>query len=343
MMEYRHKMMRTTTGVVINKAIRNIKSDPKRSIRNLADMGDNFSKSPAQKKFFEMTHDILKNRDNPYNELIVNMIQNVDADTIRTASLNFGYTALNYGADILRKQARGGKNIPWLLSFDWNSGPGDLLDLQQMEAIIADAVSMGIYTYVFQINDSGERLQELLQLCKNHEECSFFAAISPQILQQTQQITKIYNLILSVDVTDCSGEDDTTRALQVLHENKCFYGFHARYTKENVEWLMSDQFTQWMISGGCLFGCYVNADLKEKELEDQVYRYVCTTRGKKGQPLFTFDFNRDAHYIGDVISCKAYLRIGVNGEVQLVGGQLANLKDITFSELINGSQIQFEE
>ncbi|MDF2632274.1 MAG: hypothetical protein K0Q85_870 [Caproiciproducens sp.] len=333
MMEYRHKIMRSTVGVVINRAIRDIQDDPKRSIRNLADMGENFSKSAAQKKFFEMTGDILKKPDNHYNELLVNMIQNVNADTIRTVSLNFGYTSLNYGACILRENSKDGKKIPWVLHFDCSAGQ-NVFGLPRMDAIISDAVSLGIYTYIFQIDGAAERLPELMQLCKNHGECSFFAAVSPKIFQRTQQFTETPNLIFSVNVTGGEGEDGTDRALQVLHESKCFYGFHAYYTKENAAWLMSSQFTQRMISGGCLFGAYVNADRKEKELEDQMYRYVCTKRGKKGEAPFVFDFGRDIRYIGDVISCGAYLSVGVNGEVKLDGGRSADLNNITLSELL---------
>lgn len=53
-MEYQHRVMRGTVGVIINKAIRDIRTDPKRSIRNLADLGDNFSTSAAQKRFFPL-------------------------------------------------------------------------------------------------------------------------------------------------------------------------------------------------------------------------------------------------------------------------------------------------
>jgi len=332
-MEYRHKMMRSTVGAVVNRAIRDIQLDPKRSIRNLADMGENFSKSPAQKKFFEMTGDILKKPDNHYNELLVNMIQNVNADTIRTTSLNFGYTSLNYGAGILRENSKDGKKIPWVLHFDCRAG-GNAFGLSRMDAIISDAVSLGIYTYIFQIDEAAERLPELMQICKNHGECSFFAAVSSNVFQRTQQLTEIPNLIYSVNVTGGEDEDDTDRALKVLHENKCFYGFHAYYTKENAEWLMSSRFTQRMTSGGCLFGAYVNTDINEKELEDQMYRYVCTKRGKKGEAPFVFDFARDIRYIGDVISCGAFLSVSINGEVKLNGGRSADLNNTTLSELL---------
>ena len=138
MMEYRHRMMRSTVGGVINRAIRDIQYDPKRSIRNLADMGENFSKSPAQKKFFEMTGDILKRPNNHYNDLLINMIQNVNENTMRTVSLNFGYTSLNYGARILRENSKNGEKVPWLLHFDCSTGQNGF-GLPRMDAIILES------------------------------------------------------------------------------------------------------------------------------------------------------------------------------------------------------------
>nr|WP_319489178.1 hypothetical protein [uncultured Caproiciproducens sp.] len=345
-MEYRHKMMRTAVGAVIEKAIRDIQDDPRRSIRNLADMGDNFSKTPAQKRFFELAHEVLKNPDNPYNELILNMIRNVDAATIKTVSLNFGYTGLNYGAEVLRAQeAAAKKNIPWLLRFDCGSDDENSLGLPQMETIISDAVSLGIYTFVFQIEGSVERLGQILELCQNHEECCFFAAVTPDFIfnSHKKQLLKTPNLILSVDMSAGCGEDEANCALRQLHDGKCFYGFYVRYTRENAQWLMSDEFRQRMIDCGCIFGCYVSTDLSDQELQDRIYSYVCSKRGKKGEPLFVFDLNRDERYIGSAILCGTDLIIGRNGTVRLADGRPADLHSTMISELVKTPELKFAQ
>lgn len=343
-MEFRHKMMRTAVGVVIEKAIRDIQEDSRRSIRNLADMGDNFSKTPAQKRFFEIAHEVLKDPDNPYNELILNMIRNVDAATIKTVSLNFGYTGLNYGSEVLRAQeAAAKKDIPWLLRFDCSFNDKNSLELPQMEKIVSDAVSLGIYTFVFQMEGSAERLSRLLELCRNHEECCFFAAVVPGFIfdRHKEQMLKTPNLIFSVDMSAECGEDEENCALRQLHEGKCFYGFHVRYTEKNTQWLMSDEFRQRMINCGCLFGCYVNSDTGNQELEDRIYSYVCSKRGKKGEPLFVFDLNRDERYISNAILCGTDVTVGTDGTVRLAGGETADLHNTVLSELVRTPGLQF--
>ncbi|WP_444658725.1 hypothetical protein ACRQV7_14250 [Caproiciproducens sp. R2] len=343
-MEYRHKMMRTAVGAVIEKAIRDIRSDPRRSIRNLADMGDNFSKTVAQKHFFEIAHEVLKNPDNPYYELILNMIRNVDAETVKTVSLNFGYSCLNYGAEILRtKEAAVKRKLPWLLRFECGPDHADSLGLRRVDEIVSDAVSLGIYTYVFQIGDSTERLGQILELCQNHEECCFFAAVTPNFIfdRNKEQLMRTPNLILSVDMSAGCGEDEANCALRQLHAGKCFYGFHVGYTGENAQRLTSEEFRQRMIDCGCIFGCYVSAGRGDGELEDRIYKYVCSKRGKKGGPLFVFDLDRDERYIGNTILCGTDLFVGADGRARLADGRLADLHSTTVSELAAMPEVRF--
>ncbi|MBW7572623.1 hypothetical protein [Caproiciproducens faecalis] len=343
-MEYRHKMMRTAVGAVVEKAIRDIRDDPRRSIRNLADMGDNFSKTAAQKHFFEIAHEVLKNPDNPYFELILNIIRNVDAETVKTVSLNFGYSSLNYGAEILRiKQAAVKKKLPWLLRFAYSVDNSGSLGFERVEEIVSDAVTLGIYTYVFQIEDSAERLEQILNLCRKHEECCFFTAVTPNFIfdRNREWLMKTPNLILSVDLSAGCGEEETGRALLQLHREKCFYGFHVRYTGKNVERLTSEEFRQRMIDCGCIFGCYVNADRSNRELEDRVYGYVCSKRGKKGGPLFVFDLERDKRYIADAILCGTDFLIGPDGTARLADGCLADLHLTTLSALADMADVEF--
>ena len=317
-MEYRHKVMRGTVGVIINKAIRDIRSDPKRSIRNLADLGDNFSTSETQKRFFSIARGVLKNPDNPYNKLIVDMIENVTPESVRTMSLNFGYTALIYGANTIRqREAALGRYIPWLLVFDFSTAQGAALGIERASALIAQAVSLGIYTFVFQINFYGEALESLLKLCASYPECAFFAAVSAGVLlgPMQKQVMKTPNLVILVDAADSAAEETRDRAFHVLRCARCFYGFYAYYTEESVQWLMSDEFTQKMIQNGCLIGGYVNADPSAENLENQVYRFVCAKRGRKGAPLFALDFYRDISYIGNAISSGEFLRVGNDGRL----------------------------
>lgn len=340
-MEYTHKIMRGTVGAIINKAIHDIRDDPQRSIRNLADMGDNFSTSQTQKHFFSLARSVLKNPCNPYNKLLVKLVENVNAESVRTLGQNFGYTALSYGAKIIRqKQDVIHSSIPWLLILDFTAEGDDPMDGGQVAALIRDAVSLGIYSFIFRLGASQRALAALLASCRSHPECVFFADIAPGLLfsDSAGEIIKLQNLILSLDAAGFAKEEDTVRAFRALHGARCFYGYHVFYDRNNADSLMSDAFTARMMGYGCIIGAYVGKDRADRELEEKVYRFACSKRGKKGDPLFTLDLYRDAEYVGRSISCGSIMHINGDGGVPGFAGSLKNSSLISLMQTQRGHE-----
>lgn len=337
-MEYAHKLMRGTVSAIINKALRDIGSDPKRSIRNLADLGELFSTSQTQKHFFELVHSILRNPGNPYNELLIKMIRNVNLNSVRALSLNFGYSAMSYGSERLRRYgAEYKKQIPWVLILDFRNLEGERMDSGRIASILSEAVKLGIYTHIF-LADNSQDVQTLLKVCKEYPECVFFAAAAPELLTEKhmEQMAKNPNLIVSVDATEPVDEAAAAQLFRRLNAAGCFFGYHVYYNQQNIQQLISDDFTRKMIRNGCLVGTYVNTDCGLEELENQAYQFACSKRGKNGKPLFTIDFYRDINYVGNSISCGNHLVIRGDGKVP---GCPANLKQVSLSELIKSEAV----
>lgn len=329
-MEYGHRIMRGTVGMVVGKAIRDIRSDPGRSIRNLADMGGMFSTSPAQKRFFTLARSVLKIPGNPYKELLVRMTRDVSLDSLTALSLNFGYTALVFGAQRLRRYGEEmGRKLPWLLCFGFTPAGGKRLSPERLSALISEAVSFGIYTFIFVAREAGD-FRILSQLCQSHAECVFFLAVAPDLLltEDTLPQGKIPNLVTAVEVT-ADSEPAAGEVFQRLRGAGRFFGYYAFYREEDLDALTSREFTRRMADRGCLIGSYVNADPKENVLEDRVYRFACAERGKKGEPLFALDFYRDSDYVGDSISCGSCLCVRGDGSVP---GCSVNLEKETLRE-----------
>lgn len=334
-MEYRHKLMRGTVGAIVNKAIRDIRNDPKRSIRNLADLGELFSTSSTQRKFFSLVRGILRNPCNPYNELLVKMTKNVNSDSLRTLCLNFGYTALNYGAETIRRhEASLNCYIPWILIFDFRGRKDGCLSETQISASVSDAVALGIYSFILMV-DKPEDLNVVLNLCVSQAECVFFVAVPPEVITpaNSSQLMLAPNLIVSVDATRYSGEEAAVRVFDQLRAAGRFFGYHAFYNEENMRRLTSEDFTRQMMQNGCLIGTYVNADRGLEELGNQVYSFACAERGRNGEPLFALDFYRDIGYVGSSISCGNYLLIRGDGSI---AGHSGSLKNRKISDVIYG-------
>ncbi len=332
-MDYRHKLMRGTVSAVTNKALHDIRNDPKRSIRNLADLGELFSTSATQRHFFSLARGILKNPANPYNELLVKMTKNVNLDSVRTLSVNFGYTVLSYGAELLRRhQLELNRRIPWLIIFDLKETGGKRISLQQISAYITDAIALGIYTFIF-MADQPSDMDSIFRICDLFTECVFFVACSSDMMMEDNvETTRTKsNLIVSLDATSYFITDHIAQAFHRLRNDGCFFGFHAIYSDENIPRLTSDEFTHQMIKEGCLIGTYVNQNARLEELENRVYSFACKKRGKNGEPLFAMDFYRDISYVGKSISCGNYMMIRSDGTVP---GYQKNLNGMSLPDLM---------
>lgn len=321
-MEYRHKVMRGTVSIIINKAMRDIRSDPRRSIRNLVDLGENFSSSAVQKHFFSLARQVLKNPDNPYNDLVVDLVENVRPEVLRTMSLNFGYTALNYGAETIRRHQRElGFIIPWILVFRLGGETEQRLSAERISELAAEAVSLGIYTFAFEICDRRD-LETVNSLCSRFGEAAFFVAAPAETLSGVRaSASAVPNLVLLGDMT--REEPKAQEVFRYLKEKGCFYGFYARYNEENAQRLMSETFLQNMCEYGCRIGAYVGGAGGTSSLEAQMYRFVCEKRGKKGEPIFSLDFYRDTGYIGNEMACGGALVAEADGTVPGFGKSLA--------------------
>lgn len=322
-MEYRHKVMRGAVNAMINKAMRDIRSDPRRSIRNLADLGENFSTSAVQKHFFSIARDVLRDPDNPYNSLVADVVKNVQPETLRTLSLNFGYTALSYGAETIRRRQRElGIMLPWVLVFRAGGETEAPLSAARLAELVEEAVSLGIYTFVFETGCRPQRLADVGALCARFTEATFFAAVSVPVLHGVERGVKIPpNLVLLGDLT--REEPQAEETFRALREMGAFYGFYCIYNEDNVQRLASEEFLREMHGYGCAVGAYVDRLRGASPLAAQVYRFVCEKRGKKGAPLFSFDFYHDTDYVGNAMACGGALVAEADGSVRGRNGTLA--------------------
>ena len=103
----------------IRKAIRDIKDSPKRSFRNLIDLGLNFAKGRFEKPFLVSVQNLLQNEQSPYYDLVLDTVHNVDTDRLITFGMNVGYNGCTKGAKIIREiESKENYNIPWSLSLE---------------------------------------------------------------------------------------------------------------------------------------------------------------------------------------------------------------------------------
>lgn len=99
---------------VINKTLKDITVSPRRTARNLIDMGVNFSKGRFQKLFLSSAQEFLQNQNSAYYDLITDVSDHVDKKIISTFGMNLGYNGCTRGAKKIREIKKNRHfHVPW--------------------------------------------------------------------------------------------------------------------------------------------------------------------------------------------------------------------------------------
>jgi len=315
-LELQHRLIRQTINIAVSKAMEDMKSNTRRSIRNLIDLGLLFSTSENQKCFFDAAKKVITNPKNPYNSLVKRIISDVNNDTIKKVGLNLGYSSLIYGANKLKKrQDYFGGSLPWLLIFDVYESGSDFF--HQMEHFIREGRDMGIYSYIFCFHEASNIIA-LCEIAKRFDECLFVFKVFPDLItdQTAEALSKLHNTMVSVQATDASLTDESClKAFHILKNNRCFYGFHTNYDESTFSEATSTEYVRRAISYGNIFGVYIAEKGVSASCRNAVHDFVCSIRGGAGLPLVTLEWSRDMEEISRKIGVpEGYRTIRPEGQ-----------------------------
>lgn len=309
-MDMHHRLACQAIDIALNKAIKDIYSDSKRGIRNLVDLGLLFTRNDNQKWFFHMAKKVIASPLNPYNKLITEVINDVDHETVKTLGINLGYSSLIYGSGKLKKiQQEMEIPLPWMIIFDDSKKCSGFMKF--IEEVICQGREMGIYCYVFRSFGEDEFIP-IFHLAKAFEDCVFILLTDPlKILNQKEEVFDgVHNMIITVSVNGPDlNSDSYADAFRFLGYKKCFYGFRVEYDDKSAGRLASVEYIDEAIAHGNRFGIYVAKNASD-ECKKEVYNFVCSERGERGQSLVAFEWAYDIRCISEKISShKGYLEI----------------------------------
>lgn len=121
------EMNRSMAEAIVRRSLYGIQTDPKRTIRNLVDLGRETASGPLQQKFLGIAQQMLRQKDSPYYALVQDTVRRVDAERLMAFGMNLGWNSLTQGARTIRaEEARRGHNIPWALTLRMARWPGSL-------------------------------------------------------------------------------------------------------------------------------------------------------------------------------------------------------------------------
>lgn len=332
-MDLQHRMVRQAIDIALDKAMNDMQSDAKRSLRNLIDLGLYFSKGERQKSFFHAVQEVVYHPENTYHMLVTRLLGDVDHNTIKKAGLNLGYSSLMYGAQKQRSHRElSNKPLPWLLILDMRSS--DTQDFNQMKRFVSEGRELGIYSYIIHPRDSNN-LTAVSTIAKEYDECIFMLNISPNLISKETAavLGATNNIVVSVNIVGMGlrGINDST-AFLLLKQNRCLYGFNIIYNDDNLKLLIDPKDVCAAMHLGNAFGLYVPADSASDRCQEAVYKFVREQRGMDGQPIILLEWLRDMDYINQSILSGGWLKINLP---QIAYGEYTKARNVLTNSLLD--------
>lgn len=286
-----HTLIETT----IRNAIRQIKDDPERNIRNLVDMALTFSNGRFQQHFFKSAQKLLQNPASCYYKLVPDLINNIDTERIITFGMNVGYNSCTIGAAKIREiEAMSSFNVPWSLFLEL-SGNDYQKNTHIIHSLISQGRDLGIYTWLIY---SMDHPFYLLELARSFPECAFpiFCTskdITPALLDEANDV---YNVMFVVEYCD-----DAEVACALLRSRKFLYSISYSYEEQNMEKIINNGILHDTENLNSAFTLFYSRTYSLTE-PSPFYQHIRQTREAQEYKTIPFDIIHDNYWIDSIIS-----------------------------------------
>ncbi|MTI65286.1 MAG: radical SAM protein [Firmicutes bacterium] len=340
------------SSVVLKEGLKYIEKEPLKNTSKILDWADKLVTKEDHKRGVKKIRKICKNPDNNWNKLIQRYFNELDPKVSKKFITNFFINSAIMGIPMKEKlQKKHNCNIPWAILMDpttacnlnckgcWAAeyDKTNSLTFKTMDRIIKEGKELGTYMYIFSGGEPLVRKDDLIRLAKKHEDCMFLAFTNATLVDKefAKELSKAGNFTLAISVEGFENETDMRRgkgtykkvlkAMDILKKEGVIFGFSTCYHKYNTDNVGSDEYIDFLIEKGCMFGWYftyipigkdANLDLLASPKQRKyMYKRVREIRDEK--PIFVLDFWNDGEYVdGCIAGGKNYFHINANGDVE---------------------------
>ncbi len=298
------QMEQAVMEAIVSRKLEEIQQDPKRSIRQLVDLGQEAAVSALSRRFLFIAQNMLQQADSPYYTLIENAVEAVDQKRLLRFGVNLFWNGLTKGAGRIRQlEEQRGYNIPWTVSLYLKQTESGLSLYEQLD-LIRQGTEMGIYTYMLFCLDA-PAVERAMTLANKEPECAFFLMLpggwewKPDV--SPEQIPQ--NLLLGVDC----GAPGWEEQVRWLKEGRCLYLLYRRYaTEQDAQEILSGQWVEAMLPyGGVAVVLLQEAKGLNEAHSAAVRDYALQARMNQRYPTFVIDFYADTLFTDQLVSGDA--------------------------------------
>ena len=327
--------------------------------RNLVKLLEGAQKIFGDKMFpaenFEKMKRGAADPDNIYNKLAKGMLADIDRGILKHMLLSLGVDAGYFGTrEVRANREKYGCNIPWQILIDPTSacnlkckgcwaaeyGHRQNLTYDEMQSVITQAKALGTHFYMFTGGEPLIRKNDIIRLCEENADCAFMAYTNGTLIDDSfcKEVLRVGNLAFALSIEGTEESNDfrrgegaykrTMEAMETLRRNRCLFGISVCYTRQNLDYVISEEFVDQMIAAGVKYAWYFNympvGHSADKDLiprPDQrktMYFWLRKMRNSQtGKPLMVIDFQDDGEYVGGCIAGgRNYFHVNSAGDME---------------------------
>lgn len=288
---------RSVIRLELARAFRGMESNPKRTLRKLADLGKVCARGPVQKEMFGLFQQRLRYKDSPYFSVIQNLVKNVSAENLTVFGMNLGYNSWTDGVKKIRarKEAEG-ISTSWIQLLDLSRGEWTA---ETLHAWIDSQKASGIYTYAILPCSSFSEYAFLPDVFRKQDDCAFlwFLPETDPFYINKEDYANVQNVMFIFEMNALMG----AKSRQMLSDCKKLYGVYQPYNEQNVMECISLKSLGLLSSLGTPFLFFLSEN-QESDTGSAASTFAVDARMKQAYPFFAVDFYSDITRIDQIIS-----------------------------------------
>ncbi|HHV98264.1 MAG TPA: radical SAM protein [Clostridiaceae bacterium] len=361
------------SSALMKQGIEYVEKNPVENIPKILNWAEKLVIKPEHKKTIETFRQVTSDPDNIWNRFIHRVLTEVNPKVRSKFLINYMINAGLFGSPTIDKmKEKHGCNIPWAILMDPTSACNlkctgcwageyskrDSMDYDTLDRIIKEGKELGIRLFIYSGGEPLIRKNDILKLCEKHDDCIFLAFTNATLVDEElcREMDRVGNFILAISVEGFEEETDMRRgkgtfkkvmdAMDLLKSHGLGFGFSTCYHSKNTEIVGSDEYIDFMIEKGCMFGWYftympLGRDAVPELMvspEQREFMYHQVRKIRETKPIFIIDFWNDGEYInGCIAGGRHYLHINANGDVEpcaFIHYSNVNIKDTTLLEAL---------
>jgi MoaA/NifB/PqqE/SkfB family radical SAM enzyme len=365
-------------ATAIRQGLKYLEKDPENNIPKLLDLIDKYG-TDSVRKHINGVKPVLSDKSNNWYKLLMKAYKDWDPEVRKKVFENFIINGAILGFPVEeRARETFNCNVPWAILMDmtsacnlhctgcWAAEYGNRMNLtlDEIDSVVRQAKELGVYTFLLTGGEPFVRADELIELCRRHNDCVFSPFTNGTLITEeiADKMLEVGNLIPAFSIEGYEEENDfrrgkgvfkkIIRSMDILREKGLPFGTSLCYTRYNAEVISSEEYIDFLIEKGAFFswiftyipvGNDADIDLVATPAQRELF-YDKVREYRKTKPFFTVDFWNDGEYInGCIAGGRRYLHINANGDVEpcaFVHYSDTNIREKTLIEALQAPLFQ---